>query len=84
MAVQFVELQGFVNVTDVKNPPDYETEHERDQLTGKIYWQYDGEPGYVANPSGILRAIDELLGKFEFGINDQVIRAIFFTTKLSI
>ncbi len=83
-AVQFVELQGFVKMTYVKNPPDWLTEQDIDLLVGKICWQYVGDPGYTANPSGILRAIDDVLGRFELGINVQVIKADVFTTKVSI
>ena len=35
--VPFVELQGFVNVTEVKYPFVWLTEHDKDLLVGKIY-----------------------------------------------
>lgn len=43
-----------------------------------------GDPGYTAKPSGILRAIDDVFGKFELGINVHVIIASDFTTSVSI
>lgn len=81
--MQLVLLQGLVNTTEVRNPLLVLTEQERERLAGRICWQYAGVVGR-ANPSGMLRAMEEVAGRLELGVKVQVMRAEVRTVRESI